>query len=409
MRSHARRLILDAVAPSRLPLPAANRPIGMQPIERYGLVTLLFVIVAVVAVLAWDGPEAEPAELDETARVTEDASRAEAERRAAQREAEREAEREAARLERQREKEKKAAAERERLARANSRTTPPVDGAADRTPTGGYNPFGGSTGAADASFVSEVADTSGLSGLPANGTDTRRDTSAIDGIRGPRGVEEARSSEVAAAPSVALDGLADGARASQPVSLVERSTTTGDRASTTLPTGPFVVDAVLSKQLAREYGPDYALFGSNGLVAAFEAANPGVNVDRLGVGDTLRRPAPQRVAAALKGAAVASTSGSQPVAGAASTASTTTVGGAPTYVIQSGDTLSGIALRTLGSASAFPRIEALNPGIDANKLRVGDTILLPAGADPAARRTEVASNASSGSSQPASSDRPRIR
>ena len=65
------------------------------------------------------------------------------------------------------------------------------------------------------------------------------------------------------------------------------------------------------------------------------------------------------------------------------------------YVVQSGDTLSGIAQRALGSASRWKEIEAANPGVDPNKLYVGKELKLPLGASA----TKTASNSKPKSSK----------
>jgi nucleoid-associated protein YgaU len=50
---------------------------------------------------------------------------------------------------------------------------------------------------------------------------------------------------------------------------------------------------------------------------------------------------------------------------------------ANTYVIQSGDTLYDIAVARYGDATFVQAIEKANPGLDPNRLRVGDRIVLP--------------------------------
>ena len=47
------------------------------------------------------------------------------------------------------------------------------------------------------------------------------------------------------------------------------------------------------------------------------------------------------------------------------------------YVIQKGDTLSGVAKQRLGSANRWPEIVKANPGLNPKKLRVGQAIRLP--------------------------------
>ncbi len=64
--------------------------------------------------------------------------------------------------------------------------------------------------------------------------------------------------------------------------------------------------------------------------------------------------------------------GPEPMAPAAPGAA---VGGS--YTVVRGDTLSGIARRTYGNPSAWKRIAAANPGVDPNRLAVGQVLMLP--------------------------------
>ena len=54
-----------------------------------------------------------------------------------------------------------------------------------------------------------------------------------------------------------------------------------------------------------------------------------------------------------------------------------------TWTVKSGETLSGIAVKTLGSAKAWPKIAAANPKVDPNRLRVGTKLVIPSGDAPA--------------------------
>jgi len=51
--------------------------------------------------------------------------------------------------------------------------------------------------------------------------------------------------------------------------------------------------------------------------------------------------------------------------------------GGNTYTIQKGDTFIGIARRVYGNESRFKDIIAANPGVNPNKLQVGQVINLP--------------------------------
>jgi len=58
------------------------------------------------------------------------------------------------------------------------------------------------------------------------------------------------------------------------------------------------------------------------------------------------------------------------------------------YVIQAGDTLYGIAMDKYGDARFIQAIEAANPGLDPNRLRVGDRITLPEKEQPKPKPAE---------------------
>jgi nucleoid-associated protein YgaU len=48
------------------------------------------------------------------------------------------------------------------------------------------------------------------------------------------------------------------------------------------------------------------------------------------------------------------------------------------YTVQKGDTLWGIAAKTLGSGRRWKDIVAVNPGLDPQKLQIGQVLLIPA-------------------------------
>ncbi len=62
--------------------------------------------------------------------------------------------------------------------------------------------------------------------------------------------------------------------------------------------------------------------------------------------------------------------------------------GASTYAVRSGDTLGGIAQRTLGSSGRWPEIQALNKGLDPRRLQVGQKLVLPTGSAAAPPRAD---------------------
>ena len=51
---------------------------------------------------------------------------------------------------------------------------------------------------------------------------------------------------------------------------------------------------------------------------------------------------------------------------------------AKTYVVQEGDTLAKIAERFYGAGASWSAIEKSNPGLDANRLKVGQKLVIPA-------------------------------
>jgi LysM repeat protein len=98
-------------------------------------------------------------------------------------------------------------------------------------------------------------------------------------------------------------------------------------------------------------------------VKELEAANPGVDPKRLKVKQKLNIPAGSGSAAA-------------PAAGSMST----DMGAGNTYVVKSGDTLSKIAK---ANGTTIKAIEAANPGLDANHLKVKQKLNLPVKTDAA--------------------------
>jgi len=107
-------------------------------------------------------------------------------------------------------------------------------------------------------------------------------------------------------------------------------------------------------------------YGTTTRWKAIADANPGVNPNRLLVGQKLVIPnAPGSSSTATGGAA------------------STNVAAGGEYVIKSGDTLERIAQRTLGDGSKWRDIAKLNPGLDPTRLMVGQKIVLPQGAQQA--------------------------
>lgn len=105
------------------------------------------------------------------------------------------------------------------------------------------------------------------------------------------------------------------------------------------------------------------------------ALNPGLDAGRLRVGARLVMPADARggAAPAPSGAKPGAKSAGQPAAGA-------------TYEVREADSLWKIAARQLGDGERWREIAQLNPTIDPDRLSVGQKLVLPKGARPAAAR-----------------------
>ncbi|MCU0723151.1 MAG: LysM peptidoglycan-binding domain-containing protein [Planctomycetes bacterium] len=102
--------------------------------------------------------------------------------------------------------------------------------------------------------------------------------------------------------------------------------------------------------------------GSSGAWPRIVEANPGMDPDRLRVGQKLNIP-PDPAAAAAAPA---------PPAAPAPAAAT-----ARKYKVKPGDTLSAIARRELGDEKLWKEIPPLNPGMDPDRLCAGKEIVLP--------------------------------
>lgn len=120
--------------------------------------------------------------------------------------------------------------------------------------------------------------------------------------------------------------------------------------------------------------------GSASLWRKIAAANPSVDPNRLSVGTELVLP----TGAAL---AVSAKPTTKKVAAFKPRAATSAGG---SYTVQSGDVLSMIAQRELGSSKRWREIVSLNPSVDPNRLAVGTQLVLPAGG--VARATQPVSS-----------------
>lgn len=104
--------------------------------------------------------------------------------------------------------------------------------------------------------------------------------------------------------------------------------------------------------------------GSSARWTEIQSLNGNLDPKRLRAGMKINLPA--------GGAPVAKAAGNTPTRAAS--------GGSRSYTIRSGDTLSAVAARELGSAERWSEIAALNPRLDPARLSVGAVIALPGGA-----------------------------
>jgi nucleoid-associated protein YgaU len=100
-----------------------------------------------------------------------------------------------------------------------------------------------------------------------------------------------------------------------------------------------------------------------------QSLNGSLDPKRLRAGMTIKLPGAQ----ASTGNAPSTTTG-----GVATPAAQPRAGGR-TYTVKSGDTLGEIAKRELGSAQRWTEIQALNPGLNPNRMVVGAELVLPQG------------------------------
>lgn len=100
-----------------------------------------------------------------------------------------------------------------------------------------------------------------------------------------------------------------------------------------------------------------------------QSLNGSLDPKRLRAGMTIKLPGAQ-----------AATGNGPSNAGAVASPAAQPRAGARTYTVKSGDTLGEIAKRELGSAQRWNEIQALNPGLNPNRMVVGAELVLPQGA-----------------------------
>lgn len=147
--------------------------------------------------------------------------------------------------------------------------------------------------------------------------------------------------------------------------------------------------------------------GSGNRWTEIQALNSGLDPQRLRPGMKLVLPATAR----LEGG------GPSSPARASTKPKTSGTKATGTYVVRSGDTLTGIAARLLGDGDRWRELVAANPGLDPKRLFVGKSIRVPAAGAQSARGegTRTASARPTASRAPVvaaaapRSDRPRVR
>lgn len=173
--------------------------------------------------------------------------------------------------------------------------------------------------------------------------------------------DPSRSREIERLNGVAPEDLRVGQKLKLPSRAATASPTPTGGSTTSAPTVPD--GARLHSVRKDEYLIDISekYYGTTSRWKVIADANPGVNPNRLVVGQKLVIPdAP---------------GSSSSTAGGGSSSTTVVAGGE--YVIKSGDTLERIAQRTLGDGSKWRDIAKLNPGLDPTRLMVGQKITLP--------------------------------
>jgi LysM repeat protein len=126
--------------------------------------------------------------------------------------------------------------------------------------------------------------------------------------------------------------------------------------------------------------------GSSKRVADIQKLNNNIDPTKLMPGMTLVLPPSDAKTAAATGAQAPASAATNLVASNTKTIEPKTtsqakasVAGARKYTVRSGDTLSVIASRELGSAKRWTEIRDLNPGVDERSLKVSAVLNLPAG------------------------------
>jgi nucleoid-associated protein YgaU len=124
--------------------------------------------------------------------------------------------------------------------------------------------------------------------------------------------------------------------------------------------------------------------GSVKQIPRIVALNAGLDPDRVLAGQVLLLPAEGADAPAPRTPAAVQEARPVPSVAAAAPSSTRR------YTVRAGDTLSQIAVRELGTTARMAEIEALNAGLDPDRVLAGQVLLLPADAGSSSTRVAAA-------------------
>jgi nucleoid-associated protein YgaU len=348
----------------------------MQPIERYGLVALLFVFVTVVGVVSWDFSDSAPdgSKSDRTVHAAESGPKGPASTRARDSEQDPEAARMAL-------KTRPRAIERESLsidepgAKRNPERVADARRNNRRDREGGYDDPNTAAGAPQG-----AQDDRGRSGRP---IELRRDTEAGLVAQGEDASQlDSRYRYNSPPPASSLEPATELRPRTRQQETRQPDPVRNDSAAGT--PGVYVVkggDTLSEISLSQ--------LGTSKLWKEIVAANPGLDPGKLRVGARLRMPSGSAPVATNTKATAKS---SRP-----SSAAPVSAGAGETVRVRSGDSLWKIAARALGNGERWKEIAALNPRINPDRLAVGQEIVLPRGAQAAriVNNTTPRKNASS--------------
>jgi len=335
----------------------------MQQIERVGVVALLFLVVTIVVVAFWDDSQragdTRAAQRDARAASPQEGGRAPSELARA--------EPDDGRVEAHRARERLGAP----LARGEERGAPVGDRAA--------------RGERRAPAEDVVADADERE--DAERREARRRSIELDLPRRTNAAEEEALLRLGlgnAPDPAALAAPASLERKAEPASRKEKPSVQPKAPAT--PVVYVVKKGDTLERIARH------VLGDARRVADILAQNGLKDANRITVGQKLKLPGEGDVPAQPAASASTPERPKEKPAAAPKTESKVAAGGR-TYVVKKGDTLSLIAQRELGSGKLWPRIAALNPKVDPNRVAVGVALVLPAGeaappAAPPARKHE---------------------